>query len=84
MDRHADAADPAELPDTRRVLVCLVLNLLCFVEYPVFFMRTGDTGGAISGALTVPYTLTIMLRTVLLVGVAVGLYRRATVRAPHA
>ncbi len=70
-------------PTRDGALVCLVLNLLCFVEYPVFFMRTGDTGGSISGALAVPYALTILLRTALLIGVAVGLYRRATVRAPH-
>jgi len=71
-------------PTRDGVLVCLVLNLLCFVEYPVFFMRTGDTGGAISGALVLPYAFTILLRTGLLAGLAVGLYRRVTARRAHA
>lgn len=71
-------------PTRDGVLVCLALSLICFVEYPTLFMRTGDTGGEISGALVAPYVFTILLRTALLVGVVVGLYRRATARSSYA
>jgi len=65
-------------PSRDGVLVCLALAFSGFVEYPVLFMRTGDTGGEISGALVIPYIAIILLRTGLLVGVVVALYQRLT------
>jgi hypothetical protein len=58
------------------MLVCLMLAVLSFVEYPMLFLRTGDTGGAISGQQLTTFTLIIVLRTLLLIGFAVALYRR--------
>jgi hypothetical protein len=63
-------------PTRDGVLACLTLSLLSFVEYPVLFMRTGDTGGEISGPLVLPYVFVIAIRTLILVGLAVALYRR--------
>jgi uncharacterized membrane protein len=65
-------------PNRDGVLVCLVIGLLSFVEYPVLFMRTGETSGEISGALVIPYVLIILLRTGILVGLVVALYGRLT------
>lgn len=64
-------------PSRDGILACLLLSALSFVEYPVLFMRTGDTGGAITGALALPYVAVILMRTGLLIGLAVALYRRA-------
>ncbi|NDJ74785.1 MAG: hypothetical protein GYB65_00885 [Chloroflexi bacterium] len=65
-------------PTRDGVLVCVVLGLLSFVEYPVLFMRTGDSGGEISGPLVLPYLFTVLTRTALLGGVVVALYQRLT------
>jgi hypothetical protein len=61
-------------PNREGVLVCLVLSLVSFVEYPVLFMRAGDTAGEIAGALVLPYVLVILMRTALLVGLVAALY----------
>lgn len=63
-------------PSREGVLTCLLLGALAFAEYPVLFMRTGDTGGAVTGALVIPYVAVILMRTGLLIGLAVALYRR--------
>jgi hypothetical protein len=63
-------------PNRDGVLACLMLAALSFVEYPMLFLRTGDTGGAISGQQLTTFTLIIVLRTLLLIGFAVVLYRR--------
>jgi hypothetical protein len=65
-------------PNRDGVLLCLVLNLVSFVEYPVLFMRTGDTSGEISGVLVAPYVLLILIRTLLLAGLVGSLYQRLT------
>ncbi len=62
-------------PMQRGVMFCLLLTLLTFAEYPALFVRTGDTGGEIAGALVLPFALLVLLRTALLVGLAVALYR---------
>jgi hypothetical protein len=63
-------------PDRNGILIAVMLSLMTFVEYPLLFLRTGDTGGAISGALVAPFALLVIARTLILVGVCVALYRR--------
>jgi hypothetical protein len=63
-------------PNQRGVLICVVLTLLTFAEYPALFIRTGDTGGEIAGALLLPFTVLIITRTVILAGLVVALYRQ--------
>ncbi len=67
-------------PTRDGVLVCLVLAFVSFAEYPLLFSRTAETGGAISAAQLPIFSALILLRTALLVGFAVALYRR--LRAP--
>ncbi len=68
-------------PTRDGVLLCLVLALLSFVEYPLLFSRTAATGGAISPAQLPLYTALILLRTALLIGFGLALYRRLRVPA---
>lgn len=63
-------------PTRNGVLACLLLGGVSFLEYPVLFMQTGEAGGEIAGALLLPYVAAILMRTGLLVGVSVALYRR--------
>jgi hypothetical protein len=63
-------------PTRDGVLVAVILSLATFVEYPFLFIRTGDTGGVIAGALVAPFALLVVARTALLVGVCIALYRR--------
>ncbi len=62
-------------PTRSGVLLVLLLSMLAFAEYPFLFIRTGATGGVISGSLVLPYAALIILRTGLLTGACVGLYR---------
>jgi glycosyl transferase family 87 len=63
-------------PTRDGVLTCLALALISFVEYPLLFSRTAETGGAIAPAQLPIFTAIILLRTALLIGFAVALYRR--------
>ena len=63
-------------PTKNGVLMAVILSLLTFVEYPFLFIRTGDTGGEISGALVMPFTVLVLTRTTILVGLCVALYQR--------
>lgn len=63
-------------PQRLGVMVCVVLTLGAFIEYPVLFMRTADTGGTIGSALRPAFALLILARTGILVGVTVALGRR--------
>ncbi|MCK6578579.1 MAG: hypothetical protein L6Q98_10795 [Anaerolineae bacterium] len=63
------------MPNRSGILALVLLSVTAFVEYPFLFMRTGDTGGVISGALTMPYVILILARTTILVGFCVALYR---------
>jgi hypothetical protein len=63
-------------PTRDGVMITLLLTLLTFAEYPFLFIRTGDTGGVISGALLMPFAVLVLARTAILVGICVGLYRR--------
>ena len=61
-------------PSRGGVLLCLLISLASFIEYPVLFMRTTD--GVISGNLVPTYALLIVIRTALLAALMVALYRR--------
>jgi hypothetical protein len=62
-------------PTRTGVLVCLMLSLVSFVEYPLLFARTAETDGAISGAQLPVYAILIGVRTLLLIGFGMALYR---------
>ncbi len=71
-------------PTRDGVLVCLVLAFVSFVEYPLLFSRTAETGGAIAPAQLPIFAAIILLRTAVLVGFAAALYRRLRhTSAPH-
>lgn len=63
-------------PTKNGVMMTVVLSLLVFAEYPVLFIRTGDTGGEITGALVVPFVIIVLARTAILVGLCVALYQK--------
>jgi hypothetical protein len=63
-------------PTKNGVLTVVMLSILTFVEYPMLFIRTGDTGGVITGALLMPYVVIVLARTSILVLLCVALYRR--------
>lgn len=69
-------------PNREGALFCLVLGLTSFVEYPVLFMRTGDSG-TITGALVLPYALLVLLRTLILSVLGVMLYQSLTGDEKH-
>jgi hypothetical protein len=62
-------------PTRMGVLACLMLSLISFVEYPLLFARTAETGGAISADQLPLYAALIGGRTLILIGVGVALYR---------
>ena len=63
-------------PTKNGVLITVVLSLVTFIEYPMLFIRTGDTGGVISGGLVAPFTLLVVSRTLILVGLCIAFYQR--------
>jgi len=63
-------------PHRDGVLAGLLLSFASFVEYPVLFMHTDASNGAITGALVLPYALLIGVRTALLIALAAALVRR--------
>lgn len=67
-------------PERGGVLIVLLLSLIVFAEYPLLFIRTGDTGGVIAGPLRTPFVVLVLARTAILAGLAFVLYRR--LRAP--
>lgn len=62
-------------PNRDGVLIVVLLSLVTFTEYPFLFIRTGDTGGEITGALVTPFAALVIARTVMLIGVCVAQYR---------
>ncbi len=64
------------IPTRTGVMITIVLSLAVFTEYPVLFIRTGDAGGEITGALMMPFVTVILARTLILVGLCVGLYQK--------
>jgi len=69
-------------PTRNGVLIVVLLSAIVFAEYPFLFLRTGDTGGRVSGALLTPFVALVVARTLLLVGVCVALFRRLTREVP--
>ncbi len=65
-------------PHRDGVLLGLLISFASFVEYPVLFMQTDPSDGAITGTLVPPYVLLILLRTALLAAVGVALVRQIT------
>lgn len=64
-------------PNREGVLVCLLLALISFTEYPVIFVQSK---GQISGSVA---TITILVRTALLVSVVVALIIKLTGGVEH-
>ncbi len=62
-------------PSRYGVYATFILTMLTFLEYPFLWIRTGDTGGTMSGALLTPFAVLVIARTVVLVGVCIALYR---------
>jgi hypothetical protein len=63
-------------PTRSGIYAIVLLSLMTFAEYPFLFMRTGDTGGEISGALVTPFVILVLARTALLAGLCVAFYQR--------
>ncbi|MBA3872454.1 MAG: DUF2029 domain-containing protein [Anaerolineae bacterium] len=61
-------------PNRDGVLIVVLLSLMTFTEYPFLFIRTGDTGGEITGALMTPFAALVLARTAMLVGICVAQY----------
>lgn len=62
------------LPTRNTILGLLLLCAASFAEYPFLFLRTGDTGGEITGELMLPFVALILARTFILIGFCVALY----------
>lgn len=63
-------------PTRDGILGLVILCLAVFAEYPFLWMRTGDSGGVVTGSLMMPYSILVVARTILLAGFGFGLYRR--------
>lgn len=65
-------------PNRTGVLVTVLLSLLSFGEYPFLWIRTGDLDppGVMDGALFTPWVMIVVMRTLILVGIAVGFYKK--------
>jgi hypothetical protein len=61
-------------PTKNGILTALILAAVTFIEYPVLFIRTGDTGGEITGALMTPFIALVLIRTLILVALCIALY----------
>jgi hypothetical protein len=62
-------------PSRYGVYAIFILTMLTFLEYPFLWIRTGDTGGEMSGALLTPFAALVIARTVVLIAVCIALYR---------
>ncbi len=63
-------------PNRNGVLIVVILSAVTFTEYPFLFLRTGDTGGEITGALMMPFVVLVLARTAILIGLCVALYQK--------
>lgn len=65
-------------PNRTGVLVTVLLSLLSFAEYPFLWARTGDLNppGVMGGALLMPFVLIVVMRTLILVGIAIAFYQK--------
>lgn len=62
-------------PTRYGVYAVMMLTMVTFLEYPFLWLRTGDTGGEMTGVLVTPFAALVIARTLILIGVCVGLYR---------
>jgi hypothetical protein len=62
-------------PSRAGITGIVLLTGAVFIEYPFLFIRTGDSGGEIAGALLMPFTVLVVTRTLILIGFCIGLYR---------
>ena len=63
-------------PTRDGVMTTVLLTLATFAEYPFLFLRTGDTGGVMTGSLVTPFVVLVLARTAILLGLCLALYRR--------
>lgn len=63
-------------PTRNGIYALVLLSLVTFVEYPFLFIRTGDTGGEIAGALVTPFIVLVLARTAILIALCVAFYQR--------
>lgn len=65
-------------PTRTGVLVTVLLSLLSFAEYPFLWIRTGDLDppGVMGGALFMPWVVIVIMRTLLLVAIAIAFYQK--------
>ncbi len=63
-------------PNRNGALIVVILSAVTFTEYPFLFLRTGDTGGEITGALVTPFVVLVLARTAILIGLCVALYQK--------
>lgn len=64
------------LPTRSTVLGLVLLCAAAFAEYPMLFLRTGDSGGEITGGLIAPFVILVAARTMILVGFCFALYQK--------
>jgi hypothetical protein len=62
-------------PNRNGIVACLALSACSFIEYPVLFMRTGETEGVLTGSQLPLFAAVVIARTLLLAGVGVGVYQ---------
>jgi hypothetical protein len=62
-------------PTRDGVTAAVLLSMVTFAEYPFLFIRTGDTGGQIAGALVTPFVALVLARTGILIALCVALYK---------
>lgn len=62
-------------PTRNGVIAVILLSLVSFAEYPFLFIRTGDTGGVITGDLVAPFVALVLARTTILMGMCIALYQ---------
>jgi hypothetical protein len=63
-------------PTRDGIIGIVLLSFITFAEYPFLFIRTGDTGGVVTGSLVPLFVILIVLRTGILVVYVVALYRK--------
>lgn len=65
-------------PNRTGILVTVLLSLLSFTEYPFLWIRTGDLDppGVMGGSLLMPWAVVVVMRTVILVGIAIAFYQK--------
>jgi hypothetical protein len=65
-------------PNRNGVYMALMLSLLAFIEYPLIFSRTGETGGLVTpeSSMFMLWVIVVVVRTLLLAGIAFSFYTK--------